>query len=363
MGDPTNPKTWSGTPFNLYSELKNMNYLGSAFNSYALDNKLEKILIKLIAKFYYSNSVDLGRGYFERYKNAKKVIVETSKSSTNLTLHTGTFDLPFYKLPKNQKHYLFCDSTWNLWSSCSTDMKGYTSKLMEDAEKLERKAYYQMEHIFPISEYVKENLVTHYGVNPKKITVVGTGAGVIKPYFGEKDYSNGKILFAAKGRFEDKGGSLVLEAFRKALKTNPKLELIIVGQNDYTDKIKISESKIKVYGFLPINELQNIFNECSIFLMPAINEPWGLVYIEALTCKMPIIGLNRNGFPEISAKGEYGFGINNSNPDKLSEILLEAFSNPRKLADMGTRGQEYCLNTFTWKSTVSKIINTLINNE
>lgn len=361
LGDPTNSKTWSGTPFNLYSELKKMDCLGTAFISKSSVNKYKRRLISLITRIYYTNSIDKERGFLHRYLNAKKVEYETAISNTNLTLHTGTLDLPFYKLPLNQKHYLFCDSTWNLWASYSTDMKGYTKKLLKDAEKLERKAYNQMEHIFPISEYVKDNIVTHYGINPKKITVVGTGLGVIKPYFGLKDYSNGKILFAAKGRFEDKGGPLVLEAFIIALRSNPNLELIIVGQNEYAERIDLPN--VKVYGFIPIEELQNIFNESSLFLMPAINEPWGLVYLEALACKTPIVGLNRNSFPEISRKGEYGFGLIEADPNKLSEILIKAFSDCQKLEDIGIKGQEYCLKNFSWNNTVLKIINTIENLE
>jgi len=214
-----------------------------------------------------------------------------------------------------------------------------------------------MEHIFTISEYVKDDLIHHYQINPQKITVVGTGLGVIKPYLGAKDYSNGKILFAAKGRFEDKGGNLVLKAFEMASTTNPNMELIIVGQNEYTEQLK--GKNIKTYGFISIEELQNIFNECSLFLMPAINEPWGLVYLEALACKMPIVGLNRNSFPEISQNGKYGFGLDDENPEKLCKVLLEAFSDNKKLEEMGKAGQEFCLEKFSWSKTVSRIMSVI----
>ena len=357
LGDPTSPKTWSGTPFNLYSELKNSDCLGTAFDSTVSLNKYQRKLCGLIAKYYYKNSIDEERGIFKRYLNAIHVEKQTKKSCSNLTLHTGTLDLPFLKLPKNQKHFLYCDSTWNLWSSHSTGMQGYSKKILTDAEALEKKAYAQMEHIFPISEYVKDNLINHYCIDPKKITVVGTGLGVIKPYYGQKNYANGKILFAAKGRFEDKGGFLVLEAFKIALQSKPNLELIIVGQNDYTEKIAMPN--VKTHGFIPIEDLQGIFNEASLFLMPAINEPWGLVYLEALACKIPITGLNRNSFPEISGNGEYGFGLNEQDPEKLSEIILLAFSDQKQLEAKAIKGQEYCLKTFSWSNTVSKIITTI----
>jgi glycosyltransferase involved in cell wall biosynthesis len=361
LGDPTSPETWSGTPFNLYSELLKINCLGTAFSSSASTNKYERKLIKLINRFYYKNSVHEELGFLPRYLNARKVKRETALSNSNYTLHTGGLDLPFKKSPKNQRHYLFCDSNFILWSSHSTRMNGDSKKLIIDADKLEKKGYHQMEHIFTTSEYVKNNFIEHYEIDPEKITVVGTGLGIIKPFYGKKNYTNGKILFAAKGSFEEKGGHLALEAFKIALKINPKLELTIVGHNEYTEKINLPN--VKTCGFIAIGELQDIFNDSSLFLMPAINEIWGLVYLEALACKIPIIGLNRNSFPEISDYGNYGFGLDNADPAKLAKIIVNAFENPEQLSEMGQKAQEYCLNKFTWNNTVSKIIKTIENKE
>lgn len=342
LGDPTMPSTWSGTPFNLYSELVKLGILANAFDS---ASPITKVISKI--------SIDSRRGIC-RYLNAGKVKIQTKKSDSNLTLHTGTLDLPFYNFPRSQKHYLFCDSTWDLWSKYAASASRYSKRMLQNIDKLESESYHQVEHIFPISEYVKNNLVEHYGIKPSKITVVGTGLGVIKPYYGVKNYSNGKILFAAKGRFEDKGGSLVLEAFKIALKNNPALELNIVGQNEYTKNILLPN--VKTYGFLSVEELQKLFNESSLFLMPAINEPWGLVYLEALACRMPIVGFNRNSFPEISGNGKYGFILNELQPEKLAEILVNAFSDSEKLSEMGNIGQKYCVDKFSWSNTVNKII-------
>ncbi|HEX9510286.1 MAG TPA: glycosyltransferase family 4 protein [Puia sp.] len=357
--DPTNPRTWSGTPHHIYSILKKTDRLNLAFSTKAVQNKYLAKFFTIISKLYYNNSADVQRGFIIRALSAKKADSHTAGSGSNLTLHMGTLDLPFDKLPEKQKHFLFCDYTWQLWSTSATNRQKYTKRLLSDAEKLEKKAYQQIEHIFSISEYVKQNLIEHYKVDPDKITVVGTGLGIIKPFFGEKDYANGKILFAAKGRFEDKGGPLVLKAFEIALKTNPRLELAIVGQNDYTQKINLPN--VKTYGFIPIDELQDIFNRSSLFLMPATNEPWGLVYLEALACKIPIVGLNRNSFPELSGYGKYGFGLDNADAEDLAKLILKAFDEPERLADMGEKAQEHCLNNFTWEHTVNKIIQTLEN--
>lgn len=353
IGEPVEQNTWSGTPFNLYSELIRQGHSVYPFDSGKVSNKYVRKIIKKLHKIYYSTPLGLSRGCFQRYLNAYRVKQETSKSISNISLHTGTLDLPFFRLPKNQKHYLFCDTTWNLWSACATGIGGYSQKLIHNAEKLERKAYHQLEHIFPISDYVKKNLIEHYLVSSNKITVVGTGLGAIKPFFGPKTYTNGKIIFIAKTRFEDKGGNLVIEAFRLARKKNTNLKLSIIGKKEYLKKIR--EPHVKTFGHLPICDLQKKFNESSILIMPAANEPWGLVYLEALACKMPIIGLNKNSFPEISGYGKFGFGLNDQDPQKLADLLIDAFKKPQELMEMGISAQEYCLAKYSWYKTVLKI--------
>lgn len=361
-GDPRDPKTWSGTPFNIYNALVKNNYLENVFlingNNifYRYTNKLLRRYYNYLTRSNRPDMINFSYKYL-RLINSLIVIKLTKKSKSKRTLHCGTLTLPFIKIPKNQFHYLFIDGTWNLWVKSATNIASFSTNDIDRIEQLEYKSFHQVNHIFSIGEHVKENLVKHYKILPEKITVVGTGTGIIQPYFGKKDYNNGKILFVAKGRFDDKGGNLVLKGFIKALEKNPGLHLSIVGQNNYNDLTK--HPNISTYGFIPIEELQELFNSHSLFVMPALNEPWGLVYIEALLCKMPIIGLNKNSFPELSGYGKFGIGIDNSNPDVLANTIVQLFANVNSMESMGIKGQEHALNNFTWDLTVQKMINVI----
>ncbi|MCL0069463.1 glycosyltransferase family 4 protein [Dehalococcoidia bacterium] len=233
-------------------------------------------------------------------------------------------------------------------------MDNYSKRAVAIFDRLENRAYSQMNHIFPISNYVKENLINHYNVPSKNITVVGTGLGVIKPFEGEKDYSDRKILFVAKERFSDKGGELVIAAFRRALEVDSKLQLTIAGCKE-GEKFATCPN-VTSLGFIPLQSLQKLFDTHSLFVMPALNEPWGLVYLEAMACKMPIMGLNRNSFPELSGYGRYGFCIEDASPATLASALVEAFRNPERLKKMGEQAQAFCLAEFSWEKTVNRIL-------
>ncbi len=352
MGDPHNPRTWSGTPFHLYSELSKKDQCEKAFNAnipLLFRAGLACLSVPIYGKF------DINRGPISRYSSAFNVAITTQNSQSHHTLHTSTLSLPFINNPVNHNHYLYCDSTWNLWSRHATNMQKCSRRMTMLFDDLEKQAYAQVKHIFPISHYVKDNLVNYYGIPAEKITVVGTGLGVINPFHGEKDYSNRKILFVAKGRFKDKGGDLVMAAFEKALAIDPYLQLTIVGSEE-AKKFE-SHPNINVLGFVSLEELQALFDSHSLFLMPAFNEPWGLVYLEAMVCKMPIMGLERNSFPELSGNGRFGFNITSEDPAVLGDAIVDAFSDLTRLHEMGAKAQAYCLQQFSWENTVNRMMN------
>ena len=356
QGDPKNPKTWSGTPSNIIRGMEDLGVKVLGINSNL--KKHQKLTYLLVHKLC-GYRTDYRRGRLSRTHSAKILQSQIKALGIKKILHTSTFDLPLPKPEPEVEHYLFCDSTWNLWSQYTTNIAQYTPKMRSLAEQLEQESYAQVKHFFSISEYIRENLINYYQIEPNRITVVGTGRGKIEPFMGNKDYQNGHILFVAKARFEDKGGPLLLEGFKKARQQNPSLKLVIVGQKEYEQLIG-SVPGVSVTGFIPWEELQNLFHTAALFAMPSLNEPWGLVYLEALACKTPILGLNRNSLPEMTDKGKYGFLVDEPTPESIAEAMLQAFSHPDKLQEMGSDGQKYCLEKFSWEQVASKIVSVML---
>jgi glycosyltransferase involved in cell wall biosynthesis len=360
VGDPLNPKTWSGTPFNIAKVMQERSALGVAF-SWDRNSLLIRI-IKLLESRYYRIPLRWEkRGRIIRSINGQMIIRKTNASKSKHTLHFGTGGMPFLINPRKQYHYVFRDTTWDLWYQTCTFKNLYSEAIVKLSEKLERLAYKQAKHIFCTAEHVKENLIVHYKVLPNKVTVAGTGPGVIKPFFGEKDYSRKSILFVAKERFKDKGGPILLEAFVKCLEKMPDIQLSIVGQERYSKVIKIPH--VTCYGHVTIEILQQLFNSHTLFVMPALSEPWGLVYIEAMLCRMPIVGMLRHAFPELSDYGRVGKGIRTEDPQELCDVIVELFQDSVRLERMSIEAQEFALRRFTWNRTVDLILNEIHENQ
>jgi glycosyltransferase involved in cell wall biosynthesis len=197
--------------------------------------------------------------------------------------------------------------------------------------------------------------VSHYGVPATRVTVVGTGRGAIQPYGGAKNYGDRVILFVAKERPADKGGLLLIEGFRRAVARDRRLKLLMIGDQTLRGHT-VGIPNVEMRGFVPLEDLQSAFERASLFAMPAAHEPWGLAYLEALSCGVPVLGLKRNALPELTGHGRFGFCLEEATPDAVAAALLDAFADPGRLARMGRDGQAFVAERFTWDATVDRML-------
>lgn len=353
VGDPQSPGTWSGTPAHICRELDAAGRLGPTLDSSGYAGPRLKRVVQRASRFYYRCPVETWRGRLERRLSARYAAAFFERRRTTDVLHTGASDLPLSRPSRAARHYILCDSTWDLRRQAGAG-RFCSERLGADAELLEQRAFSQVTHIFSISEYVRRNLVDHYGIAPDRITVVGTGRGAIKPYDGAKDYASREVLFVAKERFEEKGGALLLEGFRLARQQDPRIRLTLAGDERYR-ALAGDTPNVEVFGYVPLDCLQDLFNRAALFAMPALHEPWGLVYLEALSCRTPILGLNRNALPELTQHGRFGICLDQATPGAVADALLDASRDPQRLARMGAEGQTYSL-TYTWERTVARML-------
>jgi glycosyltransferase involved in cell wall biosynthesis len=351
-GDPRLEKTWSGTPRNVLLALEE---LGVAV--VPVDASLSKATRAFcrVAQRLTGYTGHMDRGPLARRLAAWRTEKACFQAGVNAVLHTGAFDLPGAGRANGLVRYLLCDSTWDLSSRYSTLIGHYSLKSERVSERLELQAYRAVRQFFPIAHYVKDNLILHYHANPDTVTVVGTGRGKIAPFYGTKNYASGPILFVAKERFEDKGGALLLEGFRIASQRNPSLKLVLAGKTVAGVTIEGAQN-VTVAGHVSWEELQRLFETAALFAMPAYNEPWGLVYLEAMACKTPILGLDRNSLPELTQNGRTGFLVERPEPQMVADAILKATVDSERLEQMGAQAQEYCLNTFSWMQTARIIL-------
>ncbi len=354
FGDPLDPRSWSGTPEKVCKALAAQHALGHTISADVPVGRLPRKLAKLASLLWYGGSYQHERGKIFRHLRARHTERSLTAGDTDV-LHFGAGHLPLAQLGDGRRHYLLLDTTFNLWSGRSTQQGRWKPRLARDADACEGQAYRQMTHIFTIGQYVQQNLIEHYGVDPARLSSVGTGRGWIEPFTGSKRTDEVTVLFVAKARFADKGGDLVLDAFKLAQQDCPNLRLHIVGQESYKDQLPKLPG-LSVHGHIAKEELQRLFHESTLFAMPSRNEPWGLVYLEAMACGLPVVGLNRNSIPELTNHGAHGFCIDDPTPTAIAEVFRQAARDPQRVVAMGQTAQKFVLDNYSWEQTAQRIL-------
>jgi len=354
FGDPLEPRTWSGAPSKVAAGLGR-----HGFEVLGIHPRLGKAELAFCSGRYLLGGYGrigameaVSRSPWARTARARIVAHSALSQKAEAVLHTGTLDLPAAGRD-GAPRFLYCDHTWELSARYRIDMPAFTARARVSFEELERRSYAGMTHIFTFGAYVRENLIERYAVSPAKVTAVGSGMGAIGRLEAEKSHAQGHLLFVAKHYFREKGGELTVEAFRRARALRPDLRLVVVGQQ--VPGRRAADDGITWLGHVSWERLEQLYREAALLVQPMLNDPWGQVFLEALWTRTPVVGLRRNGLPEITDGGRYGFLVDEADPDALARTILEAMSDPARLAEMGARGQRHVAENYTWEIVTARI--------
>lgn len=356
FGDPMDRRTWSAAPYSVASCLQKLGIAVEGIHSGGSRSERGLLALRYMMTGYgrpHSGEAVL-RLATARRRAAERLAEIARRRRIRHILHTGTLDLPPVDREDGVKHYLYCDQTWALSLAHRPDRADYSRRAIEIFEDVERAALDSAEHIFTFGHYVRDHMIAHYGLPPEKVTAVGSGMGQIEPYDQAKDYSRPHLLFVAKHLFAAKGGNLLVDAFRIAQQHRPDLVLNIVGDPASASHVA-AQPGIHFHPHLPWRELQRLYRVSTLLVQPMLNDPWGQVYLEALLSRTPVVGLRRNGLPEIVENGLHGFLVDDADPQALAWTILDALSDQQRLAEMGWSGQQHVLQTYSWDAVANRI--------
>jgi glycosyltransferase involved in cell wall biosynthesis len=357
FGNPRELRTWSGAPANVASALERRGVVVEEIQPRI--GKIGKIGVALTdmlaGRGRPLSTEQVLRSLTARRRLAAQVAEAAEHLGVRNVMHTGTLDLLPGIGSRDIRHYLYCDHTWALARQHHVHASLFTERALRVFEEAERQSLDGITHVFTFGAYVRDNLIEHYGVAPDSVTAVGSGMGAIQPWHGAKDFSRPRLLFVAKHLFQAKGGGLLVEAFKLARRRRRDLVLTIVG--DERSRAFVPDlAGVEFRAHLPWDELQRQFREATLLVQPMLNDPWGQVYLEAMVSRTPVMGLARNGLPELVDGGRHGFLVDRADPEALAEAMLAALADPRRLERMAETAQAYVLATHSWDRVAERIL-------
>jgi len=89
--------------------------------------------------------------------------------------------------------------------------------------------------------------------------------------------------------------------------------------------------------------------------MPTQNEPFGVVFLEALEHRLPVIATNIGAIPEIVQEGVSGYTVDTGDVDALADRLYRLLVSPGLCRQFGEAGHAHIRARYTWQSTGRRI--------
>ena len=172
------------------------------------------------------------------------------------------------------------------------------------------------------SSFTKRSLV-HHGIDAARIGVVPYGATPsLVPRRVSGPGAPAQFLFVGQG-IQRKGLHHLLMAWRAAKLSNARLR-VVCARLDPGFASLLDQPGIDVSSAVSREELNRLYADAHVFVMPSLVEGFGLVYLEALSAGCYIIATPNTGVPDLALAPSTFSDVEPGNIEQLTEAIVHA---------------------------------------
>ncbi|WP_460900843.1 glycosyltransferase family 4 protein [Paraburkholderia jirisanensis] len=201
--------------------------------------------------------------------------------------------------------------------------------------------------VIAVSQYVRRYLISA-GVAAERIETIYDG--IVKPEPILKSTLRAELGLAADAVLccmvaimrDKKGHEDLISAAQPLLAARPNLHIVMAGNGDRFERIQsivnglALRKRIHLLGFR--TDIPNVLRGCDLFVLPTHQEALGQSYIEAMAARLPVIGTDVDGVPELIKHNVNGLLVPPKNPDALRAALVQLIDDPELRTRLGEAG-------------------------
>ena len=226
----------------------------------------------------------------------------------------------------------------------------------------------QVDYLTYLGTFTKSALSPHIKDASKLIRVA---PGIDTDHFSPSDSMSlrqrhglgSRLTIVSVGRLvHRKGQDRLIEALPKVLESIPDAALVLVGEGPYRKHLDALVNKYDLsgnvffIGRINFAELPNYIGMGDVFAMPSRSrlfglevEGLGIVYLEASSCGLPVIGGSSGGAPDAVLDGETGYVVDGNDLTAISTQIVRLLSDAKLRKEMGERGRKWAIENWRWE--------------
>src|SRR4051795_473433 len=245
---------------------------------------------------------------------------------------------------------------------------------------IERTAYLHADAVIAVSRGMRADVLDVYpDLDPEKVVVVGNGvdAQAYRPVEAPDvvrslgvDPDRPYALFV--GRITRQKGLMHLLAAAEQLPPEAGLVLCAGAADTPAERAQVADAVTElqtrrtgivwIEQMLPREQLVPLITGATVFVVPSVYEPLGIVNLEAAACGTAVVASDVGGIPEVVDDGRTGLLVHYDPADPaafergLAEAISELLRDPDRAAAMGAAGRERVLAEFGWPAIAQQTV-------
>jgi len=215
--------------------------------------------------------------------------------------------------------------------------------------------YNRVNHIFAVSNYVKDSVLKTCPVKEKIISILHPGLNLKK--YNPADFNKNKIreefnisrkaiVIGMSGRMSPGKGQEEFLKAAKILKEEVKDNIIFViagaasfGEDEYEKKIRGLTAELGINKDIIFtgyrNDMPRILSMLDIFVFPSHEESFGITLTEAMALGLPSAASKKAGVLDLITDGETGLLVPPKNSVELAGAIKKLVENPGLRKQLG----------------------------
>jgi glycosyltransferase involved in cell wall biosynthesis len=154
---------------------------------------------------------------------------------------------------------------------------------------------------------------------------------------------DGRTVIMTLGRLASeeryKGFDELIEILPRLAQKIPNISYMIAGEGQ--DRARLEQKaqdfgvsdRVVFTGFVSEEEKADHYRLADVYVMPSSGEGFGIVFLEALACGIPVIGSKTDGSRDALLEGELGSLVNPANLDEIEAAILKVLQQSTETAN------------------------------
>jgi glycosyltransferase involved in cell wall biosynthesis len=270
--------------------------------------------------------------------------------------------------------WMVCDAAWvmkkgfgipmiaTMHATEAGRMKGVHSDLQRYINQIEWRLSFEAWKVIVNSQHMRNEMMGHFGTPADKLEVIPNGIDPeafdfeFDPHPLRNQYASEWeqiVLFVGRMVLE-KGVQVMLNAIPSITAECPGAKFLCVGTGYYLDDLKRQADhlninhNVKFLGYVSDHDLLRLYKIADCVCIPSLYEPFGIVALEGMAAKVPVVTSDTGGLPDFVEHMANGITTYTDNTQSLSWGILQVLRNPELAHQLRDEAYKRVSTIYNW---------------